>query len=210
MLHHLLVNISLCISKKRLQLFKTQFWQLYLTWEDQIPRSRWNWRSCAYSTFYSLLNKGHAFQVSLDPCMIPPWWLSLCDGESIFQSFPICVWMVAPFSSSPFLLRLPKTVHGDFAQAQQWSFLLLSKALLQSHDRQTDSCPEETATDRESSYLLPSSMLRPRGASVRWWHHGFVTSSRAVVLNIPSAGTLKYRSPCWCGPQQQNYLVATS
>jgi hypothetical protein len=74
----------------------------------------------------------------------------------------------------------------------------------------TDSCPEETATDRESSYLLPSSMLRPRGASVRWWHHGFVTSSRAVVLNIPSAGTLKYRSPCWCGPQQQNYLVATS
>lgn len=38
--------------------------------------------------------------------------LYLCDGQHTLQSSPVCVWMVAPFASSPCLLRLPDTAHG--------------------------------------------------------------------------------------------------
>lgn len=111
MLHHLFVNTSLCISTKMAVVYEAAATAL------SDPR---NLQSCFPTKcpgsveivmvlyFYCVFEQGLWFA----SIYITDYMVYLCDGQHTLQSSPVCVWMVAPFASSPCLLRLPDTAHG--------------------------------------------------------------------------------------------------
>lgn len=88
MLHHLFVNISLCISKRDCSCLKCNYnsiispEKLTIMLPHRAPRTCWN---CHDTLLFTIcLNKDYALQVSLDYCVIqqgwvvPLWWASHC------------------------------------------------------------------------------------------------------------------------------------
>lgn len=164
MLHHLFVNISLCISKRDCSCLKCNYnsiispEKLTIMLPHRAPRTCWN---CHDTLLFTIcLNKDYALQVSLDYCVIqqgwivPLWWTSHCPDFclSVFR------WWL------PFLILLSAETSWNStwasAQAQQWSYS--SWQLYCGHV--TARCLEETAI-RQHSYLpgLPSSCCQNRG-----------------------------------------------